>query len=86
MYIDSALEWLATFTVVCVIMGFVVAWDSESPAGENLRHYTRLLGWAALYVFKKPVGWLLGLTAKILAPFSEDIARYRDRRNWMPQH
>lgn len=86
MYIDGPLEWVATFAVTCAIMAFVVVWDSQTPAGALLRHRTRLLGWAVLYMLKKPVGWGIGVCAAILAPFSEDIARYRNRRNWAPQH
>jgi hypothetical protein len=79
------IELIASVALVAVIMGFALAWDSNSTFGENLRNEVRLILYGFIPV---GIGATLGTTARILAPVSPRAKRYHQRRtsNYQPRH
>ena len=82
----SGLEYSAWLAIAFLVIGFFVAWESESNFGAHFRHQARLTGWLLLGVAKKLIGWTLGAFALLIAPLNERAAKYHAIRAYMPRH
>lgn len=82
----SGLEYSAWLAISFLVIGFFVAWESESNFGAHLRHQARLTGWLLLGVAKKLIGWTLGAATLLMAPLSDKAADYHAARTYMPRH
>lgn len=85
----SNIEYAASVTVALSLIGFLVAWESESNFGKHLRYQTRLLGWLLIGVATKPIGWMLGAATLLAYPFlpqGHALVAYHQRRVYMPRH
>lgn len=90
----SFLEWIAWLGVDIPILGIAIACDFDEKFKHKLIHDTRIVGWFLVGIPQKPIGWTLGLGARILAPCSsadkfeqqKGIAWYHHRRTHRPNH
>jgi len=73
------LEFIATLIIVLMVIAFLVAWDSNSTIGTNLRNEARTLLYFPAIVYQAAGGAIAPRVALVLATRSASAASYLTR-------
>lgn len=82
----NTLGFVASLVVVALTMSFLVAWDSESKFGENLRNETRALFFFPIITLQLVAGLVATGVARVLAHRSPRAKDYLTWRSHEPRH
>lgn len=82
----SFLEWVAWSCIDAAVLGILVACDFDKDFRERLLFEARSTPGALLWASQQPLGWGMGIGARMLSPVSRRASQYAAIRSHKPKH